>query len=377
MKLFTIHPGASFSTADVYNGMVRGLERLGVEVLRYNLDGRIYQSGAWLNWCWKQAKKAGVKMDKPTTGDVLYHACGDVILKALHHECEWVVIFSGMYFPTYFVKALKRAGLKVAVILTESPYDDEKQAAFISHCDVAWTHERVSLETLRLANPNVFYLPHAYDAEIHKFMAVASDQPVSSHDVVFVGTGFRERIETLSAVDWNGIDIGIYGSWVLVGSRSKLRPFIRSTEIENAVAASLYRRANIGLNMYRESKGFGRFAPKIEKAESMNLRGYELAACGLFHISSYRAEVEEIFGDLVPTYDDARDLEDKIRAYLADPAERDRVARLLPEKVKGHTWDDRAKSFMNDLGRFIAGQPQEEMFRLRGRPFRKEQATNG
>ena len=134
--------------------------------------------------------------------------------------------------------------------------------------------------------------------------------------MVFVGTGFQERIEVLKDVDWDDIDFGLYGIWSLLGARSKLRRYIRAKEIENDVTASLYRKAKIGLNIYRTSKGFGRYTNKIEHAESANLRAYELAACGLFHVSTYRKEVEEIFGDLVPTFESSAELEAIVRDYL-------------------------------------------------------------
>lgn len=348
MKLFCIHPGATFSTADVHNGIVRGLEKQGHEVLRYNLDGRIYQSGAWLQWCYRQAKKGGVQTDKPNPGDVLYHACGDAILKALHHECEWVIIFSAMYFPKYIIKAMKRAGLKVGIVLTESPYDDALQAEIISIADIAWTHERTSVDFLKLGNPNTKYLPHAFDAEIHDVFAKIYFE-VPSHDVVFVGTGFQERIDLLSATDWNGIDFGLYGSWTLLGARSKLRRQLKGTEIENKATAALYRAAKIGLNIYRTSKGFGRYTEKVERAESISLRAYELAACGLFYLTDYRKEAEEVFGGLVPVYRNASELRELINMYLEDEDERNRIASLLPKAVEGHTWDARAAQVVEDI----------------------------
>ena len=57
MKLFCIQPGASTSTADVYTGLVGGLKELGHEIIYYQLDTRLSRAGAWLDYCWKEAKK--------------------------------------------------------------------------------------------------------------------------------------------------------------------------------------------------------------------------------------------------------------------------------------------------------------------------------
>jgi spore maturation protein CgeB len=177
------------------------------------------------------------------------------------------------------------------------------------------------------------------------------DVAVPSHDVVFVGTCFQERIELLSSVDWTGIDLGLYGSWDELGSRSKLRKYVRGEETNNLLTAALYRKAKVGLNLYRQSKGFGRNAPRIESAESLNPRAYELAACGAFHISDYRAEVIEVFGDLVPTFTDTESLEQQIRFWLRPDAYRGPIAKQLPGAVKGQDWHSRARRVVTDLQR--------------------------
>lgn len=348
MKLFTIHPGSTTSTHDVYSGMVRALEAQGHHLIKYNLGQRITQSGSWLKHSWQQARKSGIDVERPNSADVLYHAHGDVLLKALHHDCEWVLLFSSMYTPLYILRILRKAGLKIALILTESPYNDVEQASLVKHVNIAWTHERTSVEFLRLANPNVHYLPHAYDEAIHSFRHPAQES-IHSHDVVFVGTGFRERVELLSGVNWDGIDLGLYGIWFHLGSKSKLRRYLFAGETPNAVTASLYRNAKIGLNLFRKSKSFDRFSETIDRAESVALRAYELAACGCFFLSDPRAELTEIFGDLIPTFETPNELEALVRHYLADDDARERIGRLLPEAVKRHTWSERARQLMSDL----------------------------
>lgn len=353
MKILAIHPGASTSTHDVYSGIVRALEAKGHKLVKYELSHRISQAGAFLTHSWKQTKKAGQNLPRPNGADILYLAHGDVLLRALHHDCDWVLIFSAMYTPAHIIKILKKAGLKVAVLLTESPYNDSEQAMIVKHADIAWTHERLSVDFLRMTNPNVHYLPHAYDQDIHNFASDREDE-IRSHDVVFVGTGFRERVDLLSAVDWTDIDFGLYGIWQM-GSKSKLRRHMVAGETPNDVTAGLYRNAKIGLNLFRRSRTFDRFSEKIERADSISLRTYELAACGCFFISDPRPELFEIFGDLVPTFSNAEELEDLIRRYLGDPAERERIARLLPEAVRGHTWAERASQLMSELESYERG----------------------
>lgn len=347
-RFMAIQPGASCSTADVYTGMLAGLKELGHEVENYQLDIRIARAGAWLDFNWKEAKKKNPDVVKPTTADVLFQACGDSVVKAMWRKPDWVIVVSAMYYPKLFLKMLKQAGLNVAVLLTESPYDDDHQYGIAAIADVCWTNEKTSLEMLRVCNPKTYYLPHAFDTTRHR--ATGDDKHIASHDVVFVGTGFQERVNLFESVNWDGIDLGLYGIWELINSRSKLKKYVRSEDsISNDFAAALYRRAKIGLNLYRTSKGFGCDAPRIEAAESLNPRAYELAACGCFHLSDHRAEVADVFGDAVPTFQSALELETLIRDWLKDDQKREEIAAQLPQLVDGETWLNRARQMVNDL----------------------------
>jgi spore maturation protein CgeB len=360
-RIMVIQPGASTSVSDVYTGLVGGLKELGHEIIYYQLDTRIARAGAWLNFCWEEAKKKNPDVVEPTTADILFQACGMSIPIALLKKPDWVIVVSSMYYPKLFLKMLKQAGMNLALLLTESPYDDEEQYSLAAVADVVWTNERTSLDNICLANPNTHYLPHAYDPARHcpsngnPWPSVPADgqkyfrDGIPAHDVVFVGTGFKERIETLERVNWDGIDLGLYGTWELLGWNSKLKKHIRDEEISNDMAAALYRKAKIGLNLHRTSKGFGSHGPKITKAESLNPRAYELAACGCFYISDDRMEVRELFGEHVPTFSTPSHLERQIRFWLEKDEERRMIAEQLPAKVSGHTWLERAGQVVENL----------------------------
>jgi len=109
----------------------------------------------------------------------------------------------------------------------------------------------------------------------------------------------------------------------------------------NTKAAALYHKAKIGLNLHRTSVEYYRDTAHFSDAESMNPRCYELAAAGCFFISDWRAEVEDIFGDLVPTFKTAEEAEDLIYYYLEHGAEREEIAAQLPGLVRNETFDER------------------------------------
>lgn len=350
MKLMVVHPGADWSVADVYNGYVGALKRAGHEIINYGLSGRIAVADEFLEILWRRMGQPPEA--KPTQLDRLAFANMELPSRALRFEPDWVLVITAAYVLPDFLIQLRRAGFPVAIIFTESPYDDEEQSKWASLVDVCFTHERASVAGLREANPNTFYLPHAYDPYQHKPAAPSGE--VAQHDVVFVGTGFAERIEILRDVNWDGIDLGLYGTWQMLGSRNRLRKHLRGGIIPNGMAVDLYRSAKIGLNLYRTSKGYGRDQERIEWGESLNPRALELAACGVFTISDYRPEVEEVFGTLVPTFSNGSELEETIRYYLAHPDERAEIAAKLPGCVAAHTFDARAKQLIETLSNYRA-----------------------
>lgn len=369
--LLVCHPGADVSTGDMYQGLVPALKRLGVPVVEYPLNAMLPLSAHWLAFLRRRQLRRGgpLKDVKPTDGDVLYHACAQSIERALFFGCSWVLVMTGMYYSLRVVRMLRRAGLKIAVLFSESPYDTSTEFAFAAEADLCWTIERTSLPTLRLACPRTQYLPHAYDPAKHRPPEPgAGDEGVPAHDVVFVGSGFEERINLLSAVDWTGVDFGLYGAWQMLGSRHPLRKHLRAGEVDNAYAAALYRKARVGLNLFRSSVGHGTGAPKVQGAESLSPRLLELAACGSFTVSEWRPEVGEVFGGTVPVFRDAAGLQRLLGYWLSPEADgvRERWARSLPGRVAGRTFDVMARTVVRDLMKADADaepwRPLEERF---------------
>jgi spore maturation protein CgeB len=238
--------------------------------------------------------------------------------------------------------------------LTESPYADDQEKVIASLVDVVFTNERTSMATFADLCHEVHYYQHAHDPAQHYVESEPNEEADGipcRHDVVFVGTGFEERCDLLAAVNWEGIDLGLYGAWGLLGSRSKLRKYVRGGITPNDQAARLYRNAKIGLNLHRTSIGYGRGVAHVKNAESINPRCYELAATGTFTVTDARAEVAEVFGGAMPTFDSPQRLEAIIRHYLAHEDERRRLAALLPGLVAPHVFDDRAARILDILNR--------------------------
>jgi len=377
LRVLVVHPGATTSTHDVYEGLMEGLASQPVEVQDWALDERIEAAGGYLTYLHKRLQGRGITSHAPTPGQILYRAGAELVERALRWQPDWLVVVSAMYLHPDVMVLLRRAGLKVALVLTESPYDATSEMRLIPWAHLVTTNEITCVSRYRHAAkrgddcpaelrgtqaPEVIYLPWAQSPTRHNPSAsqapakMSDGSDVPSHDVVFVGTGFQERIDLLSAVRWSGIDLGLYGNWQLLHGRSVLRRYVRGAEVLSNVTHALYRKAKVGLNPHRLSVGFGVDAPRIASASSANLRCYELAAAGLPFVTDARDEVVQLFGDAVPTYRDAAELERVVRGLLGESA-RDRAnrCRRLQAAVHAHTWQARAQTLVMALTRVGAG----------------------
>jgi hypothetical protein len=350
-RVFVVSGGASFSLKDVDNGVVAGLRAAGAEVGTYAYDERLGAFKHVLNLMWKRKRKDNPAIEKPPFLHVQLNAISEAQMIAQLNEADFVLFVSGMFIPLPVLKAWRRySRIPIALLLTESPYDTDHEARWAEQAHVVWTNERSVVERLRSANQAIRYLPHAWLPGVHD--VIPKDlSAIPRHDVVFVGSAFKERIQFLESIDWTGIDLGLYGHWKKLPRKSPLRQYVRGGIQENETTAALYRHAKVGLNLYRNTKGWtGK--ERISGAESMNPRAYELSAVGCFQISEPRAEVAEIFGDAVPTFSTPAECEAVIRRALADDVWRRRCADLAQLRGRGHTWFTRGMQMMTDLRRY-------------------------
>jgi spore maturation protein CgeB len=340
VRILLVGAGAAHSTRDVEEGYLAALRATDAEVWLYDLGSRLSLAREWVHKLWR--RRGRKPEDRPGWPDAIYRGSVEALEMALRFQADWVLVISGMFFHPDVLEMMRRAGLRTAVLFTESPYEDDQQELMSALADIAWTNERTSGARLRAR-----YIRHAYDPLRHR-PDMPLDLSLPAHDVIFVGSGFPERIEILKAVDWSGIDLGLYGEWGLLGPTAKLRRYVRSGPVSNETAVGLYRRARIGLNLHRSSRSYGRHSERVHYAESANPRTYELAACGLFQMSDYRAEIHELFGDAVPTITAER-LEEMVRINLADSPYRHRTARAARDAVRPHTFAARAAQVLADL----------------------------
>ncbi len=352
LRVLAVHPGASWATADVFHGLYQGLKYHGVQVFPYRFDQRYVATKSSAYWLWRTRKRTDPEAIRPNDADISYEAGVGILEAALRQQVDFVVVVSAMLLHPDVLTRLRQAGVRVLVLFTESPYDHAFEMKVAQLVEGGWTCERSVVNEFRTVNPRFGYLPHGWNPLVHR-TDLPIDESVPAHDVVFVGTGFRERYRFFNSIDWAGINLGLYGTWNTAWLNKQVKPCVTHGPIDNSRAVLLYRRAKIGLNLYRTSQGWGRNAPAIAHAESVNPRAYELAACGTFFLSDYRLESAEVFGDTVPMFRTPIEAAALIRSWLADEAGRTRMAAALPARVAEASWIDRTKTVIGGLQQLL------------------------
>ncbi len=389
MRVLAVSSMHAASTRDVWKGVLKGFAANGQSVQSYDALGRaefFANYTAYINSLMDgsmQGDSANGHTRKPLqlpnvrrlpSPQLLTYE--PVFLAAHHFEVDLVYVVSPQYFPLDIAQMLRKDGFKVWAHFTECPYEDaidapEKAPAF----DACFVNDLNSLPAFRAFNPNTFYFPHSYDPDRH---FPAWDVPktrrprktdINEHQhVVYVGTGMVARQRYLEEVNWDGIDLRLFGHWpfsrpaesgdedlfasldadIRPMAASSLVPYIRYNEhaghllsmLDNAFTARVYRGAAIGINMHRTERWANTLREVVDDGEaySMGPRAVELAACGTFQISDHRQEIVDVFGDTVPIHESPAHLEQLIRQYLAEPELRREMAVKQNAAVKDRTF---------------------------------------
>ena len=335
MRIVLVSSGHGFSTLDGGTGIAAGLRANGVEVFEYPLH-RTFEAMELLVGA---AKMIGIA---PEGGYPDPKQLGTMGIPgyAMAKQADLVLFVHGLNVPASSPETLRRGGYATALVCTESPYETDKEVNAAMFYDWVFTSERAAVRLFTHNRPDrVGYLPHAYNAAVH-----TPDGPMADPcDVFFCGTLYPERKALMGGVDWSGIALVDRSLDYDTDDKAALLDKITP----NAQAAAHYRAAKISLNMHRQ---IGDFVTKLPiaagVAESLNPRAYEGPACGGFLISDARAELPDVFGDSVPTYQDSASLEQLIRYYLSHDNERQALATRQHAAVAAHSWAHRTRSLL-------------------------------
>jgi spore maturation protein CgeB len=327
VRVLLVEAGPHFSVADVGTGWAEGLQSIGCQVATFNLADRLgfYSSAV------RQATDGELVRMVDEAG-----ACR-LASKGIQASCfEWwpavVVIVSCFYIPLDIIDVIRSRGIKVVILHTESPYEDDRQLERAARVDLNVLNDPTNLDRFAAVAPTT-YLGHAYRPTVHR---PGPANPALASDFAFVGTGYESRIRFLESVEWTGIDVALGGNWQQLAEESSLRKFVAHDLehcVENTEAVDLYRSAKASANLYRREAE----RPELAEGWAMGPREVELAATGTFFLREPRGEGDDVLS-MVPTFEGSEDFEAQLRWYLAHDDERQAVADQARAAIAGHTF---------------------------------------
>jgi spore maturation protein CgeB len=174
--------------------------------------------------------------------------------------------------------------------------------------------------------------------------ATTSAEPCSSqscrYDVSFVGSMYGYRAEWIAALRAGGIAVSCFGHGTENG-------VVSATEIPE-----IFRASRISLNFSGSGQGAGRREQRQIKA-----RTFEVPGAGGFLLTEAAPELERYFaiGSEIVTFASPGELVERARYYLANPDERDAIARAGHARaIAEHTYEQRISQILEKLHPLLA-----------------------
>lgn len=341
MRIMLVQPGVSFSVADVHRGWVKALRQLGHTVVDFDFDARLaFYSAVHLKDL--DSGEFGAALDPVGAATI---AAKGIEIAAFEFWPDLIIVTSGFYIPTQLYELLASRGMKVVLHHLESPYEDAAVIEKSGLVDAVMINDPTNLELFRAVNPKTFYMPHAYDPDVHH---PGPPVPSATSDFAFVGTGFPSRVEFLEQIDWGTIDVALAGNWRGLDPDSKLRKYLAhdiNAGCDNADAADLYRSTKVSANLYRKEA----ILPGGDGGWAMGPREVELAACGTFFLREPRGEGEEIL-PMLPTFETPEQFQSLLHYYLARPDLAADLAAEARQAITGRMFITNALELLRLLG---------------------------
>lgn len=364
-KVLICYSGHSSSTFDVSRYLTRGFKKAGYKVRPFRYDTEVTMASAMVR-AWRQENGAE---SQESSGDAFYLATRSLIADIATFQPQLVVIVTGILLfadAWPWMKELQKALRKpfvTGLLLTESPYREEEELNIAPWANIVWTNERAFLPKLRAFHPLSYWMPHAYCDTVHH----PGNGGETQHDVYFCGTGKVSRVKMLSDTDWTGINFRLEGVFPdLEQFVPSLLPYYVEGLVHNEAVAEKFRHSAICLNRHRREAE--RVVLRLQKpglrqrvetrpylirdgdAHCLNDRAFQIAACGNLQLcDTGRQELQEAFGESVPTYNSPEELRDKVLFFLAHETERKRLAALAYDRIRHRTYANNAATMVRQV----------------------------
>lgn len=266
-----------------------------------------------------------------------------------------VLVLKGFRFSHTLVQAIRQSGYRIGVWLVDDPYRLQTHQKITAPYHFVLTQEASCVPVYRQSGKVSLHMPLAVDPQ--KYYAKKTVPKKYTSDICFVGSGFPARIalfDTLAPYLREKKTIIIGQWWERLRAYRALKQCILNRPVPPSEVTNYYNGAKIVLNIHRTANDRGENVRHVP-AVTPNHRTFEIAACGAFQLASHRKETFRYFkrGELV-TFNDWRDLQQKIDYYLQHSEKRSAVAsRGWIRARTDHTYKKRLTNLIEQLNAYV------------------------
>lgn len=157
------------------------------------------------------------------------------------------------------------------------------------------------------------------------------------YDITFIGLNHSNRWDIIKQIRNAGININVWGhNWV--------NSDFTHGRVTYSQVNKIFNESKICLNMSNASAG---------KLDQIKGRHFELPMTGSFQLTSVADNIKDYFvkDEEIIIYKDITNMIDKIKYYLANDEEREKIAIAgMNRCLKDHTWENRIMDIFSSIG---------------------------
>lgn len=312
---------------------------LGHKVILFNsrIENPIYKK---IN---KLLKNSNLKIDKLDHKERINNL---LIKKVLSSKPDILLDIGGRFlFPQTLRKIKNISDIKLILWATERSFDveDEDFLKEIEVYDYIFSTSNYAVRTLEEKGMrNIYYLPFATDINYYKKLFLLNgDLNRYGCEIGFVGAYDKNREKILENLI--EFDLKIYGTEWDKATGTNLKQFLTSTSgLYGKNLIRFYNAVKININISKENYN--------RNLSGMDLRIFDIPACQSFLITQYVEEIPFTFevGKEIEIFNDIEELKSKIKFYLNNENERNKISQRGYEKIcKFHTFEKRMQEMLS------------------------------
>lgn len=266
-----------------------------------------------------------------------------IVSAAMQFEPDLLLAFKGSYATAHTLRELRRSGIALynyypdRMVFARGTLLEDSIPEYDCIFDTKRFWDGDADKRIRVRNS--VFIPHGYDAEIHRLTRVdARDNRQYGCDVGVIATHVPMKEQVLHELLKlrPRLDLHIWGGqWNEYCRSSRVRECLRGTALTGFSYAKAIRSTRINL---------GILGVTPEAKDETSTRTYEIPACGGFMLHERSPELLELYkeGEEVACFSSPQELAEKIDYYLVRPEVRDTIAGAGHRRcVPAYSYDNR------------------------------------